>query len=144
MTEPFPLTCRHWSRFRLPMLLQLTLSSGRRSHYPGVTVQRHVLKSGAGNMKVLIVIFLLWMFMLTLLLGVAVGVGLFLEWLLGVDRGSAVVVGIVSITCATYLLMRLMSLAMSSQEAKLSEDELTEDFFFSPKKLRYRTRKSKP
>jgi hypothetical protein len=80
----------------------------------------------------------MFLLVLTLLLGIGIGVGLLLEWLLAIERGFAVLIGVVATTVAVHLLMRFLSAVGTSEE-----DELPEVMFVPPQSWRPRKRTPK-
>jgi hypothetical protein len=80
----------------------------------------------------------LFLLVLTLLLGVGIGVGLLLEWLLAIERGFAVLIGVVATTVAAHFLTRFLSAVGVSEE-----DELPEVMFVPPQSWRPRKRTPK-
>ena len=79
---------------------------------------------------------------LVLVLGIGIGVGLFLEWLLTIERGLAVLTGVIATAFAVHLLVRLVS-APPEDESSEPSAMIVPDVVITPLWRPRRTRKRK-
>ena len=71
---------------------------------------------------------MLFAIVLTLVVGASVGVGIILQWSLGMDRDLALLTAVISIACSIQFLIKLADVTRHSIVAKLLEEDLVDSF----------------
>lgn len=94
-------------------------------------------------MKAIFGLFATLLLILALLLGIAVGVGLLLEWLLAVERSFAILIGVIATTVSVHFLLRVLGAEPSLETAERADAELPEVLLGPPPSWRRRPRKPK-
>jgi hypothetical protein len=92
-------------------------------------------------MNVLLGVLMVLVPITALLLGLGVGIGLVLEWLLAVERGMAVLLGVLSTAFAAHLLMQVLSQTPIFEVSEEAGNQGREESFVPP--ARRRTHKPK-
>ena len=75
-----------------------------------------------------------------LLVGFGIGVGYLLRWILGVDLGTGILIGIVSASVSMYLMGRIPSMP-DKEDSNEEDDTSIKIYSFEPGRRRHRRRR---